>query len=194
MLIRQSESTAALRTLSVVLKQSDGVTPFTGTISAAEFQLRKAGGSLGNATGTATLTDAATGEFLMVLAQADCDTLGQLVIRVVKTGVQSWLERLQVVAFNANDAIRMGMTALRPDAILIGTVTAGTLTTTSFSNNLTIPSGALAGDAHVRFLGNTTAALAGQLQKISAYTAGLITVAAALSVAPAIGDQFVIVN
>lgn len=101
---------------------------------------------------------------------------------------------VEVVAYNPYDTVRLGLTALRPDAVLIGAVVAGTLTANAFTTNLTIPNGQLANEAHLRFLGNVTATLAGQVQKITGYTGTVPSFAAGFSVAPAIGDLFVVVN
>jgi len=98
------------------------------------------------------------------------------------------------VAFDPFDTVRMGLTGIRPDAVLVGQAISGTLTASSFTTNLTIPSGALAGEAHLRFLGNITAALAGQVQKITSYSGGLVAFSAPFTTAPANLDQFVIVN
>lgn len=195
MMIPKSIATAALRTRSFVVRQNDGITPYTGSLSGADVQLSKAGGANVNAVGAATLLNATTGRYKIVLDPTDIDTDGELVLEVVKTGVQSLVLSLgQVVDLNPYDAIRAGLTGIRPDAELIGTVTSGTLTATAFSTNLTIPSGQLAGVAYWRWLGNVTSALAGQVQKITAYTSGLVTVGTAFSTAPSIGDQGEVVN
>lgn len=195
MMIPKSIATAALRTRYFVLKQSDGITPFTGSLSGADVRLGKAGSVPANAVGVATLVNSVTGLYKLVLDTTDIDTDGELVLEVVKTGVQSIEFSLgQVVEVNVYDAVRFGMTGIRPDAVLTGAVTAGSISTTSFPTNLTVPTGALAGEAHLRFTGNITAALAGQVQKITGYTAGVMTFTSAFSTAPVATDTFVIVN
>ncbi len=127
-------------------------------------------------------------------AAADINVLGTAIIRISATGMEPREIPVDVVAHDPYDTVRLGLTAVRPDAVLSGAVVSGTLTTTSFSTNLTVPNGALANEAHVRFTGNVTAALAGQVQKITGYTGGVVTVTAPFSVAPAVGDVVVVIN
>lgn len=195
MFIQQNEATASFRTFSLVVTSSDGVTPYNGTLSGSDLTIFKAGVSAGNLAGTATLTTAATGKYKIVLAQGDCDTLGELEIAVVKTGVQS-IEYVfgQVVPWDPFDGVRLGQTALRSDAKLIGTVASGTITASSFPTNLTIPDGQLGGVALIRFLGNITAALAHQVQRATTLAGGRLSFDTGFSTAPAVGDQFVLVD
>jgi hypothetical protein len=191
MLLRQSESAAARRTRMFVLRQTDGVTPFTSAISGADVQLCKAGAALGNAVGAATNLSS-SGLYKLVLDATDVDTLGELVLQVVKTGVQSLVLSLgQVVPWDPYDAVRAGLTALRPDAQLIGHAVTGTLTAGSFSTDLVLASGSLANEAHCRFI---TGALTGQIQKITGYTGGVLSFTQPFTSAPANLDTFVVVN
>ena len=124
----------------------------------------------------------------------DLSVLGEAIIVITATGMFRRAIPVDVVAYDPYDTVRLGLTALRPDAMLVGAVIAGTLTATSFPTNLTIANGQLANEAHLRFLGNVTAALAGQVQKITGWIGGVATFTVGFSAAPAIGDQFVIVN
>lgn len=124
----------------------------------------------------------------------DLNSLVDTIIRISAPGMVTREILVEVVAYDRDDGVRMGLTGLRPDAVLVGNAVTGTLTASAFTTNLTIPSGALAGEAHLRFLGNITAALNGQVQKITSYTGGLVSFAAPFSTAPANLDQFVIVN
>lgn len=112
MFLQQSEPNVVFRTISIVLRQSDGSTPYTGTISGSEFQIRKANAALGNGAGTVTVFDAATGMFDIVFTAADWNTLGQLVVRIVKAGIQNYEERFQIVPWNPNDVSVLGLTGL----------------------------------------------------------------------------------
>lgn len=121
----------------------------------------------------------------------DVNVLGPLIIRISATGMEPRELAVDVVAHDPYDAVRMGLTSLRPDAQLTGTAVTGTLTATSFSTNLTIAAGQLANEAHCRF---TSGTLAGQVQKITGYSGGVLTFATGFSAAPVNLDAFVIVN
>jgi hypothetical protein len=125
-------------------------------------------------------------------AATDLNVLGIAVIRISATGMEPREIPVDVVAYDPYDAIRAGLTALRPDAVLVAAAAAGTLTATSFTSTLTLAVGQLANEAHCRFV---SGALAGQVQKITGYAAGgLLSFANGFSAAPVAGDQFVIVN
>jgi hypothetical protein len=124
----------------------------------------------------------------------DISVLGEAIIVISATGMYRRAIPVDVVAYDPYDGIRIGLTAMSPDAVLVGTVTSGTLTTTAFSTNLTIPNGQLANEAHIRFLGNVTGTLTNQVQKITGYTGGIVSLTAGISAAPAVGDQFVVIN
>lgn len=122
---------------------------------------------------------------------SDLNGLGVAVIRISATGMEPREIPVDVVAYDPYDAIRAGLTGLRPDAVLVGTAVTGTLAATTFSTSLSIPNGQLANEAHCRFV---SGALAGQVQKITGYVSGVLSFAIGFSAAPANGDQFVIVN
>lgn len=124
----------------------------------------------------------------------DLSVLGDTVIRISAAGMKTREILVEVVAYDRADAVRLGLTGLRPDAVLIGQAVTGTLTSNAFSTNLTLPAGQLANEAHCRFLGNVTAALAGQVQKITGYAGGVLSFTVPFSTAPANLDQFVIIN
>lgn len=105
------------------------------------------------------------------------------------------------VAFDPFDGIRAGLSALRPDPVLIATVASGALGAASFPATfaiggvtVTVPAGQLANEAHLRFLGNVTAGLAGQVQKIAGWSGGLLSFAAPFGQAPAVGDLAEVIN
>lgn len=156
-----------------------------------------AGGGTGNIGGKGItqpdVTNAAGCGYYLPSA-GDLSVLGVAIVVITATGMFRRAIPVDVVAYDPDDGVRGGYTALRPDPVLVGAVIAGTLTSTSFTTNLTIPNGQLANEAHLRFLGNVTAALAGQVQKITAYTGGIPTFTVGFSAAPAAGDQFVVVN
>lgn len=118
-------------------------------------------------------------------AAADLTVLGDSIIRISASGM----------------ATREILVTVVPDAPLVATVASGSLTAASFPVTfaiegvaVTVPTGQLAGEAHFRFAGNVTAALAGQVQKITGYASGVASFSTAFSTAPAVGDIGVIVN
>lgn len=122
----------------------------------------------------------------------DLSVLGDTVIRISAAGMATREILVEVVAFDRTDGVRMGLTGLRPDAVLIGHAVTGTLSPTAFSTDLVLPSGALQNEAHCRFTGG---ALAGQVQRITGYTAGVLSFASpGFSTSPANADPFVVVN
>lgn len=181
MKLRQNEPTPALRTRMFVLKASDGVTPFTGALAGADVQLSKAGSGLANAVGVAT-NIASIGLYKLVLDITDLDTQGELVMAVVKTGVQTMVLSLgQVTPRNPYSPQFFG-------SVLAGTLTAGSFTSTATS--------AIADhwkDSLCRFI---TGALAGQVRKIgNNSTTGLLTVLPdPFNSAPAVNDIFELIN
>lgn len=116
---------------------------------------------------------------------ADFTVLGGTILRISATGMVT----------------REILVDVKPDAPLIATVASGSLTAASFPVTFTIggvavsiPTGQLAGEAHLRFIGNVTAALAGTVQKITGFSGGVVSFSAAFPTAPAVGDVSVIVN
>lgn len=111
MLIKQSEATAARRTvvLGPFANTSDD-SAYTSALSGADLKISKAGGAFANSTGTATHLEA--GYFAYVLTASECDTLGELVIRCAKTGVYPDAKAVQVVAFDPCAATNLGLTNL----------------------------------------------------------------------------------
>lgn len=122
----------------------------------------------------------------------DLSVLGDTVIQVSAAGMVTRKILVEVVAYDRLDSVRLGLSGIRPDAQLIGHAVTGTLSPTAFSTDLTLASGTLQNEAHCRFTGG---ALAGQVQRITGYAAGVLSFASpGFSTSPANADPFVIVN
>lgn len=180
MFLRQSEPTAAFRTRMFVLKASDGVTAFTSALSGSDLQLSKAGAVLGNAVGAAT--HLANGLYKLVLDVTDLDSLGELVLVVVKTGVQS-------IALSLGQVTPTNPYSPRYS----GTVAAGTLSASSFPSTATSAAADHWRDSLCRFI---TGGLAGQVRRINGNsTSGVLTLAPdAFNGAPSVSDIFELIN
>lgn len=114
--IKQSESTAAYRTIYFLATNTADNTGYTSNLLASEIKLSKAGGTEANATNGST--HVANGMHKLVLTPTELDTLGYLSIRLAKTGVYGDVIPVQVVAFDAYDAADLGLTNLDPTAVL----------------------------------------------------------------------------
>lgn len=109
-LFLQSESTAAERRFPVYLVDAtDGITPETGE-AAGQPQISKAGGAWANT--SATLTAIGNGAYYVELTATELNTLGMLQVRYKSANTAEFNMDAQVVAFDPNDAVRAGLTAL----------------------------------------------------------------------------------
>lgn len=107
MLIKQSESTAARRTVYLTAVNTADDSAYTSTLSGSDIMVGKAGGTEAASTGTAT--HVATGLFKYVFATAECDTLGEVSIRLAKTGVYNDVRVVNVVAFDPYTGSNLGL-------------------------------------------------------------------------------------
>jgi hypothetical protein len=110
-LIKQSESTAARRTIFIgPLANTADDSAYTSTLTGADLRISKAGGSESNSAGTAT--HIANGLFKYEFTAGECDTLGALSVRVAKTGVYGDVFVSQVVPLDPYDATALGLSRL----------------------------------------------------------------------------------
>lgn len=128
--IKVSESTSSRREIPIYLvDDTDGKTAETGvTVSTSDVQIRKAGGSFANFAGT--WTEVASGLYTYTPSTGEIDTLGPFVVKVVKSGVRTYMASVQIVSYDPYDSTRLGLTAL-PNAAASasgGLLTAGTST------------------------------------------------------------------
>jgi len=110
MLIKQSESTAARRTVYFTAVNTADDSAYTSTLSGADIQVSKAGGAESNSSGTAT--HIATGLFKYVMTAGECDTLGEVSIRLAKSGVYNDVRTVNVVPWDPYSATSLGLTNL----------------------------------------------------------------------------------
>ncbi len=138
MLLQQSEATAAQRRILVYLvDDTDGKTPKTSiTVSAGDIKIGKNGAAEANHGGT--WTEIASGFYYYEFSSGECDTLGFLSFRIIKTGVRTFGKSCQVVPWDPYDATRLGMTAL-PNAAAASS--GGLPTSGTGSNQIDLSSG-----------------------------------------------------
>lgn len=110
MLIKQSESTAARRTVYFTAVNTADDSAYTSTLSGADIQVSKAGGAESNSAGTAT--HIATGLFKYVMTAGECDTLGEVSIRLAKSGVYNDVRTVNVVPWDPYAVAGLGLTNL----------------------------------------------------------------------------------
>lgn len=109
MLIKQSESTAARRTIYFTAVETDD-TSYESTLAGADIRISKAGGAEADSLGTAT--HIATGLFKYVFDTTEVDTVGEVSIRLAKTGVYNDVRVVNVVAFDPYAVAGLGLTNL----------------------------------------------------------------------------------
>jgi hypothetical protein len=110
MWITQSEATAARRTVSFVVAASADDSPYTSALSGADLKISKAGAAEADSAGTAT--HVANGRYTYVFTAGEVDTLGEICIRINKTGTWGDIVVAQVVAVNANDSAAFGISRI----------------------------------------------------------------------------------
>lgn len=110
MLIKQSESTAARRTIYFTAVKTADDTAYTDALTGADIKISKAGGAEADSTGTAT--HIATGLYKYELAAAEVNTLGEVSIRLAKSGVYNDVRVVNVVAFDPCSATSLGLSNL----------------------------------------------------------------------------------
>lgn len=110
MLIKQSEATAARRTIYFTAVQSTDDAVYTGALAGADIRVSKAGGAEADSLGTAT--HIATGLFKYELTAGECDTVGEVSIRIAKADIYNDVRTVNVVAFDPYSATSMGLTNL----------------------------------------------------------------------------------
>jgi hypothetical protein len=110
MLIKQSEATAARRTIYFTAVNTADDSAYTSTLSGADIRISKAGGAEANSAGTAT--HIATGLFKYVFDAGEVDTLGETSLRLAKTGVYNDVRVVNVVPFDPYSSTSLGLSNL----------------------------------------------------------------------------------
>jgi len=118
--IKQSEATAARRRIPVLFVSStDGFTPTTPTSPAAYISTN--GGTFVATTNAVTLETLAAGQsasgcYYLELTATEVATLGVINVNVQSTNCRQYNAVIQVMAYDAYDVVRIGLTAL-PNAV-----------------------------------------------------------------------------
>lgn len=125
MFIKQSESTAARRTFYFTATNTADDSAYTGALSGADLKISKAGGAEASSAGTAT--HIATGLFKYEATAGECDTLGELCLRVAKSGLYNDVRVKTVVPWDPFNASSLGLSNLDAAVSTRSTLTAATL-------------------------------------------------------------------
>lgn len=109
--VKLSESTAARKRVPIYLVDAaNGYTPETG-VTSPTIEVSKNGAA--QASGTGTFTEIGDGAYYYEFASGEIDTLGWVNLRVVKSGTSREYQTIvHITAFDAYDAVRLGLTAL----------------------------------------------------------------------------------
>jgi len=108
--IQQGETTSSLRTIYfTAVNTADGLA-YTGALSGADLRISKAGGAEANSAGSAT--HIATGLFKYVFTADEVDTLGEVSLRIAKSGLYNDVRVATVVPWDPFDVNAMGMARL----------------------------------------------------------------------------------
>lgn len=125
MFIKQSESTAARRTFYFTATNTADGSAYTGALSGADLKISKAGGAEASSAGTAT--HIATGLFKYEATSSECDTLGELCLRVAKAGLYNDVRVKTVVPWDPFNASSLGLTNIDAPISTRSTLTAAAL-------------------------------------------------------------------
>ena len=108
--IKQSESTAARRTIHFQAINSADNSPYTSALSGADLKVLKGDGVEADSAGTATHEGG--GRFSYVFTVGEVDTYGVVSLRINKSGVFSDVFPAVVVAYDPYSPSSMGLTNL----------------------------------------------------------------------------------
>jgi hypothetical protein len=150
--IKLSEGTTARRRIPILLVDAtDGYTPETG-ITTPTIKVSKNGGT--QAAGTGTFTEIGTGQYYYEFASGEIDTLGWVTFNLQKAGCRDYNAIVQIMAYDAMDAVRLGLTAL-PNANAASA--GGLLTSGTGSHQINTSAGVVDANA-IQISGDATAA------------------------------------
>jgi hypothetical protein len=108
--IKQSESTAAHRTIHLQAINTADDSPYTGALSGADLKILKNDGAEADSAGTATHEGG--GRFSYVFTAGEVDTYGVVSARINKSGVFSDVFPAVVVAYDPYAPSNLGLTNL----------------------------------------------------------------------------------
>ena len=111
--IKLSEATANYRWVPFRClddDSADAYAPKTGlTFSSGEIKVAKRGTASASGANYATVVEAGNGWYWYQLSQAECDTLGPVMVIVVKTDVFADAALAQIVSYDPQDANALGL-------------------------------------------------------------------------------------
>lgn len=109
--IKQNEATAVRRRIPILLVDiTDGFTPETG-ITAPTVNVSKNGAAI--AAGAGTFTEIGNGQYYYEFTAGEVDTLGWIALNLEKATVtRDYNAVIQVMAYDAMDVVRLGLTAI----------------------------------------------------------------------------------
>ena len=109
--IKQNEATAVRRRIPILLVDiTDGFTPETG-ITAPTVNVSKNGAAV--AAGAGTFTEIGNGQYYYEFTAGEVDTLGWIALNLKKVTVtRDYNAVIQVMAYDAMDVVRLGLTAV----------------------------------------------------------------------------------
>lgn len=113
-LIKAGETNNSRKGIPFSLANTADDSPFTGPLSTGEIKIRKPGGSLVNAAGTAT--HIGDGDWLYFPTTGELDTYGTGLLKIIKSGLYLETTYFDVVAFDPYNPGNLGLVNL-DDAI-----------------------------------------------------------------------------
>lgn len=103
LVLKKLTSGTAIVTVGPVM-DDDGITPYTSTLVASDVKISKNGGVYASKNEATAPTHDADGWFRVTLDATDLGTLGDIVVRIVKTGnLQAWRD-IKVVEYEPTTA------------------------------------------------------------------------------------------
>lgn len=143
--VKLSEATAARRRIPVLLVDiTDGFTPEVGVVTPT-INISKNGATV--ATGAGTWTEIGNGQYYYEFTTGEVDTLGWVSVNIEKATVsRDYNAVVQIMAYDALDSVRLGLTALPnaaagangglPTGNASGQVSVATLAANSITNSV----------------------------------------------------------
>lgn len=166
--IKQNEATAVRRRIPILLVDiTDGFTPETG-ITAPTVNVSKNGAAV--AAGAGTFTEIGNGQYYYEFTTGEVDTLGWIALNLEKATVtRDYNAVIQVMAYDAMDVVRLGLTAI-PN---IAQGTTGAISTGNATGQVTVATNndktgyALSGAQTFNMTGSITGSLSGSVGSVT---------------------------
>lgn len=130
------QSSTAYPLVFLLVSSTDHVTPVTGLGSGATVTIRKVGGSFASPSGA--ISEIANGWYQVAGNATDSNTLGPLLLHATGTGTDPADMLYEVVSFNPQDTVRLGLTCLPNTAV---TTNASLLTSGTGTDQISVSAG-----------------------------------------------------